>query len=156
MKTISNQDSVSAFSVTLDNLAVNSAKSFRIFDADLVLRAINGSLGSATSTTLESSNAGALSNTTSATPIVISGFNYQVTSDAGQFSQQFDITRGSIDGRIVKHPNIIAKAKRNTQFDSKLLTIDERFVVDGQTGIDITLTASEKVTLTFFVEGFLV
>lgn len=156
MKTISNQDSVSAFSVTLDNLGSGSAKSFRIFDADLVLRAINGSLSSASSTTLESSNAGALSNTTSATPIVISGFNYQVTTDAGQFSQQFDITRGSIDGRIVKHPNIIAKAKRNTQFDSKLLTIDERFVIDGQTGIDVTVTATEKVTLTFFVEGFLV
>ena len=156
MKTISNQDSVSAFSVTLDNLGQNSAKSFRIFDADKVLRAINGSLSSASSTTLETSNEGALANTTSATPIVISGFNYQVTTDAGQFSQQFDITRGSIDGRIVKHPNIIAKAKRNTQFDSKLLTIDERFVVDGQTGIDITLTATEKVTLTFFVEGFLV
>tara|TARA_R100000231_G_scaffold33800_1_gene29688 strand:+ start:9858 stop:10331 length:474 start_codon:yes stop_codon:yes gene_type:complete len=157
MKTISNQDSVSAFSVTLDNLGQNSAKSFRIFDADKVLRAINGSQASATSTTLETDNAnGSLANTTSATPIVISGFNYQVTTDAGQFSQQFDITRGSIDGRIVKHPNIIAKAKRNTQFDSKLLTIDERFVVDGQTGIDVTVTATEKVTLTFFVEGFLV
>lgn len=156
MKTISNQDSVSAFSITLDNLAVASVKQFRIFDNDLVLRAINGSLGSATSTTLETANTGALSNTTDATPIVISGFNYQTTIDAGQFSQTFDISRGSIDGRVVKHPNIIAKAKRNTQFDSKLLTIDERFVVDGQTGIEVNVQASEKVILTFFVEGFLV
>jgi len=156
MKTISNQDSVSAFSITLDNLAVASVKQFRIFDNDLVLRAINGSLGSATSTTLETANTGALSNTTDATPIVISGFNYQTTIDAGQFSQTFDISRGSIDGRVVKHPNIIAKAKRNTQYDSKLLTIDERFVVDGQTGIEVNVQASEKVILTFFVEGFLV
>tara|TARA_R100001443_G_scaffold1457_2_gene5434 strand:- start:4303 stop:4773 length:471 start_codon:yes stop_codon:yes gene_type:complete len=156
MKTISNQDSVSAFSITLDNAAVNAAKQFRIFDCDLVLRAINGSLGSATSTTIEAVNAGALTNTTDATPIVISGFNYQTTYDAGQFSQTFDISRGSIDGRVVKHPNIIAKAKRNTQYDSKLLTIDERFVVDGQTGIEVTVQASEKVILTFFVEGFLV
>jgi len=156
MKTISNQDSVSAFSITLDNVAVASSKQFRIFDNDLVLRAINGSLGSATSTTIEATNAGALSNTTDATPIVISGFNYQTTYDAGQFSQTFDISRGSIDGRVVKHPNIIAKAKRNTQYDSKLLTIDERFVVDGQTGIEVTVQASEKVILTFFVEGFLV
>ena len=73
-----------------------------------------------------------------------------------EFSQTFDISRGSIDGRVVKHPNIIAKAKRNTQYDSKLLTIDERFVVDGQTGIEVTVQASEKVILTFFVEGFLV
>jgi hypothetical protein len=156
MKTISNQDSVSAFSITLDNLAVASVKQFRIFDNDLVLRAINGSLGSATSTTLETANTGALSNTTDATPIVISGFNYQTTIDAGQFSQTFDISRGSIDGRVVKHPNIIAKAKRNTQYDSKLLTIEERFVVDGQTGIEVNVQASEKVILTFFVEGFLV
>ena len=156
MKTISNQDSVSAFSITLDNAAVGSSKQFRIFDNDLVLRAINGSLGSATSTTIEATNAGALSNTTDATPIVISGFNYQTTYDAGQFAQTFDISRGSIDGRVVKHPNIIAKAKRNTQYDSKLLTIDERFVVDGQTGIEVTVQASEKVILTFFVEGFLV
>jgi len=156
MKTISNQDSVSAFSITLDNLAVASVKQFRIFDNDLVLRAINGSLGSATSTTLETTNTGALSNTTDATPIVISGFNYQTTIDAGQFSQTFDISRGSIHGRVVKHPNIIAKAKRNTQYDSKLLTIEERFVVDGQTGIEVNVQASEKVILTFFVEGFLV
>ena len=156
MKTISNQDSVSAFSVTLNNAAHGAAKKFRIFDNDLVLRAINGSLGSATATTLETQNTGALSNTTDATPIVISGFNYQTTYDAGQFTQTFDISRGSIDGRVVKHPNIIAKAKRNTQYDSKLLTIDERFVVDGQTGIEVNVQASEKVDLTFFVEGFLV
>ena len=157
MKTISNQDSVSAFSLTLDNSAVASTTQYRLFDSDLVLKAINGSLSSATSTTIETTNTlDAITNTTDATPIVISGFNYQTTYDAGQFSQTFDISRGSIDGRVVKHPNIIAKAKRNTQFDSKLLTIDERFVIDGQTGIEVNVQASEKVILTFFVEGFLV
>jgi len=157
MKTISNQDSVSAFSLTLDNSAVASTTQYRLFDSDLVLSAINGSLSSATSTTIETTNTlDAITNTTDATPIVISGFNYQTTFDAGQFSQTFDISRGSIDGRVVKHPNIIAKAKRNTQFDSKLLTIDERFVIDGQTGIEVNVQASEKVILTFFVEGFLV
>ena len=157
MKTISNQDSVSAFSITLDNSAVASTTQYRMFDSDLVLSAINGSLSSATSTTIETTNTlDAITNTTDATPIVVSGFNYQTTYDAGQFSQTFDISRGSIDGRVVKHPNIIAKAKRNTQYDSKLLTIDERFVVDGQTGIEVNVLASEKVTLTFFVEGFLV
>ena len=157
MKTISNQDSVSAFSITLDNSAVASTTHSRMFDSDLVLSAINGSLSSATSTTIETTNTlDAITNTTDATPIVVSGFNYQTTYDAGQFSQTFDISRGSIDGRVVKHPNIIAKAKRNTQYDSKLLTIDERFVVDGQTGIEVNVQASEKVILTFFVEGFLV
>jgi len=157
MKTISNQDSVSAFSMTLDNLANTLVKQFRMFDTNLVLRSINGSLAGASATTLSTSNAdSSLANTTDATPIVISGFNYQTTTDAGQFAQTFDISRGSIDGRVVKHPNIIAKAKRNTQYDSKLLTIDERFVIDGQTGIEVNVQASEKVILTFFVEGFLV
>jgi len=53
MKTISNQDSVSAFSLTLDNSAVASTTQYRLFDSDLVLSAINGSLSSATSTTIE-------------------------------------------------------------------------------------------------------
>jgi hypothetical protein len=35
------------------------------------------------------------------------------------------------------------------------LTIQERVVVDGQTAFDIAVEASETVTLTFFVEGFL-
>ena len=157
MKTISNQDSVSAFSMTLDNMTNTLVKQFRMFDVDQVLKAINGSLAPASATTLETNNAlTALANTTDATPIVVSGFNYQTTTDAGQFAQTFDISRGSIDGRVVKHPNIIAKAKRNTQYDSKLLTIDERFVIDGQTGIEVKVQASEKVILTFFVEGFLV
>ena len=91
MKTISNQDSVSAFSITLDNSAVASTRQYRMFDSDLVLRAINGSLASSTSTTLETANTGALDNTTDATPVVVSGFNYQTTYDAGQFAQTFDI-----------------------------------------------------------------
>jgi hypothetical protein len=156
MKTISNQDSVSAFTMTLTN-GTNGALKWRLFDADDVLQSINGSLASATATTLQSNNAlRALEKTTSATPIVISGFNYQARDNASQFAESFDISRGSVDGRVVKHPNIIAKAKRNTQYDSKLLTIDERFVVDGQTGIEVNVLASEKVTLVFFVEGFLV
>jgi len=85
----------------------------------------------------------------------LSGFNYQVSSDNSQFAQNFDIVRCSIDGRQVTHPNIIQKARRNTQFDSKLLTIQERVVVDSQTAFDINVQASETVTLTFFVEGFL-
>ena len=156
MKTISNQDSVSAFTMTLTN-GTNGALKWRLFDADDVLQSINGSLASATATTLETTNAlRSLENTSRPTPIVVSGFNYQARDNASQFAESFDISRGSVDGRVVKHPNIIAKAKRNTQYDSKLLTIDERFVVDGQTGIEVNVLASEKVTLVFFVEGFLV
>ena len=152
-KSISNQDNVSAFSLVLNNQANTDSVFYRMFDQDGVNAAISGSMTATDSGTITPS---ALFATTNATPIVLSGFNYQTSSDASQFAESFDIVRGSIDGRIVKHPNIIAKAKRNTQFDSLLLTIDERFVVDGQTCIEVHVISSEKVTMTFFVEGFLV
>ena len=47
------------------------------------------------------------------------------------------------------------KAVRTTPFATKLLTISERVVVDDQTAIDVDVDGTEKVTLTFFVEGFL-
>ena len=151
-KTISNQDNVSAFTLVLDN-ATAAAVNYRMFDNDGVVEAIGSAMTAATSGTITPT---ALDATTSATPIVMSGFNYQTSSDSSQFAETFDIVRGSIDGRIVKHPNIIAKANRNTQYQDTLLTIDERFVVDGQTAVEVTVLAGEKVTLTFFVEGFLV
>lgn len=151
-KSISNQDNVSAFSLVLNNQATGTASSYRMFDNDAVISAISGAMDPADSGTITPA---AINATTSSTPIVMSGFNYQTSSDASQFAEFFDIVRGSIDGRIVKHPNIIAKAKRNTQYDALLLTIDERFVIDGQSGIEVNVLASEKVTMTFFVEGFL-
>tara|TARA_R110002020_G_scaffold85543_3_gene211062 strand:- start:258 stop:722 length:465 start_codon:yes stop_codon:yes gene_type:complete len=152
-KSISNQDNVSAFSLTLGNQANTLSAYYRMFDADGVCAAIGSAM---TAPTLGTITPAAITATTNSTPIVLSGFNYQTSSDPSQFAEPFDITRGSIDGRIVKHPNIIAKAKRNTQFDANLLTIDERFVIDGQTCIEVNVIASEKVTMTFFVEGFLV
>lgn len=152
-KTISNQDNVSAFTMILDNRLTAGTTSYRLFDNDGVVSAIGVAMDAADSATI---TVAALEATTSATPVVMSGFNYQTSSDSSQFASTFDIVRGSVDGRIVKHPNIIAKAKRNTQFQDTLLTIDERFVVDGQTAVEVSVIDSEKVTLTFFVEGFLV
>ena len=151
MKQITNQDSVSAFSLTLAN-ATGSTKSFRMFDADGVVSAIQGARDVTATGTITPQ---AIYDTTVANPIVVSGFNYESSSKSAQFAQPFDILRGSIDGRIVKHPNIIAKAKRNTQFDSLLLTIDERFIIDSQTAVEVSVASTNDVTLTFFVEGFL-
>ena len=151
MKQITNQDSVSAFSLTLAN-GTSEVKSFRMIDADEVVSAIQGARVSTTTGTITPS---AIYKTTVANPIVVSGFNYESSSKSAQFAQPFDILRGSIDGRIVKHPNIIAKAKRNTQFDSLLLTIDERFIIDSQTAVEVSVATTNDVTLTFFVEGFL-
>lgn len=151
MKQITNQDSVSAFSLTLAN-GTSNVKSFRMFDADGVVSAIQGARDVTATGTITPD---AIYATTVANPIVVSGFNYESSSKSAQFAQPFDILRGSIDGRIVKHPNIIAKAKRNTQFDSLLLTIDERFIIDSQTAVEVSVATTNDVTLTFFVEGFL-
>lgn len=150
---IVNPDGVSAFTVTITNSNPTASLSYRLFDASTIVSTVTGvaKVSNYTPTVAKT----ALLNTTYANPIVLSGFNYQVQSSNAQFANAFDILRCSIDGRQVTHPNIINKARRNTQFDAKLLTIQERVVIDNQTAIDILVNSSETVTLTFFVEGFL-
>ena len=148
-----NPDGVSAFTVTIHNSITNADKAYRLFDATGIVSSVTGA-GKDTDYT-PTVGKDALLESTYGNPIVLSGFNYQVERSNAQFAKNFDILRCSIDGRQVTHPNIIQKARRNTQFDSKLLTIQERVVVDSQTSFDITLQATETVTLTFFVEGFL-
>ena len=147
-----NPDGVSAFTCTLTNTGAAQI-SFRLFDATAIVSSVTGTIKNTTYT--PTVGKAALEASTYGNPIVLSGFNYQVSSDNSQFAQNFDIVRCSIDGRQVTHPNIIQKARRNTQFGSKLLTIQERVVVDGQTSFDINVAGTETVTLTFFVEGFL-
>ena len=147
-----NPDGVSAFTINITN-ASSAANAFRLFDASTIVSVVTG-VAKLTNYTPTVAKA-ALLNTTYDNPIVLSGFNYQVQSSNAQFANAFDILRCSIDGRQVTHPNIINKARRNTQFDSKLLTIQERVVIDSQTAIDVYVNGSETVTLTFFVEGFL-
>lgn len=148
-----NPDGVSAFTVTLDNGGSATDTVFRLFDATGIVSSVTGVNRDTTYTPTVGKES--LEKSTFSNPIVLSGFNYQVSNDNSQFAKNFDILRCSIDGRQVTHPNIIQKARRNTQFDSKLLTIQERVVVDGQTSFDITVQPTETVTLTFFVEGFL-
>lgn len=148
-----NPDGVSAFTITLKSAHSTQVTSFRLFDATGIVTSVTGVTKQTTYTPTVAK--ASLEQSTFGNPIVLSGFNYQVSSDNSQFAENFDIIRCSIDGRQVTHPNIIQKARRNTQFDSKLLTIQERVVVDGQTSFDINVAASETVTLTFFVEGFL-
>jgi len=148
-----NPDGVSAFTVTIHNSITNADKAYRLFDATGIVSSVTGTAKVTDYTPTVGKDA--LLESTYGNPIVLSGFNYQVERSNAQFAKNFDILRCSIDGRQVTHPNIIQKARRNTQFDSKLLTIQERVVVDSQTSFDITLQATETVTLTFFVEGFL-
>lgn len=147
-----NPDGVSAITVTLDNSSGTTTKSYRLFDQSGIVTAIDGASKSAPDACTVSFTA--VNKTTVGSPIVISGFNYQVETSNSQFANKFDILRGSIDGRNVTHPNVIQKARRNTQFDTKLLTISERVVFDDQTCLDIDVNGTEKVTLTLFIEGF--
>jgi hypothetical protein len=147
-----NPDGVSAFTISITNATSNTV-TYRLFDASAIVSAVTGNAFNTTYTPTVDRDA--LLNSTYNNPIVLSGFNYQVSSSNTQFANNFDIVRCSIDGRQVTHPNIIQKARRNTQFDSRLLTISERIVIDPQTAINITVSATETVTLTFFVEGFL-
>ena len=150
-----NPDGVSAFTCTIVNSVTNATKTYRLFDATGIVSSVTGTGHVTTVTYTVGSAGGPTEESTLGNPIVLSGFNYQVSSDNSQFANNFDIIRCSIDGRQVTHPNIIQKARRNTQFDSKLLTIQERVVIDGQTAFQIVVGATETVTLTFFVEGFL-
>jgi len=150
-----NPDGVSDFTCKLVNSVTNATKTYRLFDATGIVSTVTGTGFVTTVTYTVGVQGGATEESTFGNPIVLSGFNYQVSSDNSQFANNFDIIRCSIDGRQVTHPNIIQKARRNTQFDSKLLTIQERVVIDGQTAFQIVVGASETVTLTFFVEGFL-
>lgn len=147
-----NPDGVSAITVTLDNSSGTTTKSYRLFDQSGIVTAIDGASKSGPDACTVSFTA--VNKTTVGSPIVISGFNYQVETSNSQFANKFDILRGSIDGRNVTHPNVIQKARRNTQFDTKLLTISERVVFDDQTSLDIDVNGTEKVTLTLFIEGF--
>lgn len=104
-----NPDGVSAFTVTLDNSSGTTTKSYRLFDQSGIVSAIDGSSKSAPDACTVSFTA--VNKTTIGSPIVISGFNYQVETSNSQFANKFDILRGSVDGRNVTHPNVIQKAR---------------------------------------------
>lgn len=146
-----NMNGVSAFTLTFDNSGGGATVSYRAFDGNGLVAAIDGAATAPSSGTVTPA---VISATTIDNPIVISGFNYQTDSSVNQFSQPIAFKKGNIDGRIVALPNVVAKAKRNTQFQNLLLTIDQPVVIDGNTALDLDVIAGEIVDLTFFVEGF--
>jgi hypothetical protein len=146
-----NLNGVDSFTVTLDNSGGGATTSFRIFDGNGLVADIDGAATAPTSGTVSPS---VIASTTIDRPIVISGFNYQTSSTVNQFSQTINFKKANIDGRIITLPNIVAKAKRNTQFQTLLLTIDQPVSIDGNTAMDVDVIAAEIVDLTFFVEGF--
>ena len=150
-----NPDGVDAFAMTLNNSSGTVTKNYRLFDAIALNDAVDSQISRAQADSATVTVA-ALVESTIAHPIVCSGYNYETSSDVNQFAQLFSIKRASINGGQDIFPDILSKAKRNTQQNSLLLTISQQFVIDDQTCIDVNVLDSETVTLTFFVEGFLV
>ena len=142
---------VTAFTFNLDNSASGTDTLYRMFDANGINAAISGVAGiQADSGTIDPT---VIVASTVNAPIMITGFNYQTDTTATQFGQSLDIVHGEINGTQKKTPNITASAKRNSQFDPLLLTIDQKVFVTGKTAIELTVLAGETVTLTFFVQN---
>lgn len=146
-----NMNGVDSFTITLDNSAGMATTSYRLFDGNGLVADIDGAATAPSSGTVDPA---VIASTTINKPIIISGYNYQTDTSVNQFSQTVNFKKANIDGRIIALPNIIAKAKRNTQFQSLLLTINQPVEIDGETAMDVDVIAGETVDLTFFVEGF--
>ena len=84
-----NPDGVSAFSVTLNNLTATTTANYRLFDQSGIVTAIDGASKSAPDSATISFTA--INKTTIGSPIVMSGFNYQVETSNAQFANKFDI-----------------------------------------------------------------
>lgn len=84
-------------------------------------------------------------------PIRIKGIIYEVPTSSA-FSNRFDFYVANIDGRQKAIPNIISKNRRNTQFQSNLLTIECDIVIDGFTALFVNAENGGNTNFTFLVE----
>lgn len=84
-------------------------------------------------------------------PIRIKGIVYEVPTSSA-FSNTFDFYVSNIDGRQKAIPNIISKNRRNTQFQSNLLTIECDIVIDGYTALFVNAESPGNTNFTFLVE----
>lgn len=157
---IINPDCVESFSIWVDNNRVDDGMpySYSAFDASRIVRHFQPLSGRGVPPSpFSGASAGYRETieTTIANPIVISGFNYQV-SRRDQFYQNFNFVRASIDGKITENHPSISSALRNTQFQNNLLTVKHFQVIDDQTALEIDIFGQTSVVITFFVMGFLV
>lgn len=152
---VRNPDCVEAFEVTLSNPSAAKVNPCVVFDACGLVDYLEGS------SFIQASKATAgvrpTNQTTIGSPIFISGFNIQSQIrliKSSSFPSCF-IYRGSIDGKIKRTSLSVNSLKRNTQFQTDLLTSKDCFIVDGQTAFVAFLEPLQIVNITFFVKGFL-
>lgn len=151
---IKNPDCVEAFNVSMFNPSSTSIRPVIAFDATRIVASVTGiSFVNASGAT-----AGLLptSLTTISSPIFISGFN--ILDNNPNREEPFPacfIFRASIDGKVKRNTLSVNSQRRNTQFQRALMTVNESFVVDGQTAFVAYLLPLQSIELTFFVKGFL-
>ena len=97
-----------------------------------------------------SSNYDSIVSSTIANPIQLSGINYNVNDQ--QFAN-ISFIRNDVNGAGITIPTIPDLYRRNTQFNPNLLTLKTDQPIDGETAVRISLTASQLVTLSFFLKA---
>lgn len=140
---------ITSIDFTLDNSGGGVAKNYLIFDGFGFFAANSGASVNAPDSA--SSSVPAIKAMSQFSPMLISGFNYEVTVSTAQFQNALSHTFGDATGSSDKAPVLVNQAKRNNQFNSKLLTFEGAWYIDGFRGFFLTVNAGETVLLSFFI-----
>lgn len=87
-------------------------------------------------------------------PVLVGGINYNTTTGAAQFAQNFEFAEADINKLWTQ--NIFSnEAERNTAQNPNLLTLQFRdaYELDSNSAFIITVLADEVVTLTLFISA---
>lgn len=156
---IINPDCVESFTIWVHNTQVDDGGTytFSAFDVTRIVRNFQPLGGRGVPPppfTNATADYRATIETTKSSPIVISGFNYY-SDNPNQLLQGMKFVRASLDGKIKEWKPSISSARRNTQFQNNLLTIDHFQVIDDQTALEVEILGQTSVYITFFVLGFI-
>lgn len=146
---IGRSPALTSFTYLLNNSGGGAAVNYLMFDSNGFF-ANNSGLAVSAPTSGSSSVAG-IKAMTAVAPLILKGYNYQVTASANQFNNDLKIVRGDADGSYYVKPIPTAQAKRNTQYIATLLTFETAIYIDSFSGLLLTVNAGETVSLTFMV-----
>lgn len=136
--------------LVLDNSGSATPTVFLMFDANGFIQAnLPGSYSQASG---GSSNVVSINKSAGANPLLITGYNYEVSNPA-QFSNALQIARGDADGSVHLIPINAKQAQRNNQFNPNLLTFSTRVYMDGNEALVLHVMPNTTVTLTLFIGG---
>lgn len=89
-------------------------------------------------------------------PFLIKGINYEVATSSAQFANEFNVAVGNTSGQYASGPINVDGAKRNTQYNDKLLTLEFNVPLrlDRFNALTLFVSPGEFVTMTFYVQAF--